>query len=279
MIYTGLLKCKPDDRDYLMEAFLDDRGLPSHFDLTDEIPTIKSQGAEGSCTGFSGSYLKEYQEQIEWGMFIELSPRFLYEKAKELYWGKRAQKKEGADLRSVMKVLLDLGICEEHLWPYVAQKRGEPDEFAYDNAGKYRIKNYARIRTLRELRASLVQFGVIIAGILLYKSVRKTGKDGIIPNPNMAWPSNWRPIGGHAIAICGYNDNTKLVKFVNSWGKKWGQQGFGYVSYDYIRNHLMDAYSCVDITLVTKRHIRVVMDLDVISRNNVWKVGLEREWA
>lgn len=38
---------------------------------------------------------------------------------------------------------------------------------------------------------------------------------------------------GHAVAIVGYNENGFLIK--NSWGTTWGEQGYGWVSYDYHR--------------------------------------------
>jgi hypothetical protein len=36
---------------------------------------------------------------------------------------------------------------------------------------------------------------------------------------------------GHAVSIVGYNENGFLIK--NSWGTTWGENGYGWVSYDY----------------------------------------------
>jgi len=38
---------------------------------------------------------------------------------------------------------------------------------------------------------------------------------------------------GHAVAIVGYDDNGFLIK--NSWSKRWGDNGYGWVSFDYHR--------------------------------------------
>lgn len=39
-------------------------------------------------------------------------------------------------------------------------------------------------------------------------------------------------IGWHAVTIIGYNDDKKAFKFINSWGKDWGLNGYGYIDYE-----------------------------------------------
>lgn len=50
---------------------------------------------------------------------------------------------------------------------------------------------------------------------------------------------------------CGFNNSTKLIKFKNSWNTNWGQNGYGYLSYDYINNYLWDAWACDDLQMTT----------------------------
>lgn len=56
-------------------------------------------------------------------------------------------------------------------------------------------------------------------------------------------------LGGHAMIIYGYDDSAKHrgqkgVFFLrNSWGKSWGYYGDGYVTYDYLKLMIMDAYA------------------------------------
>ena len=185
---------------------------------------------------------------------------------------KKWQKKEGADGRSIVKVLKELGVCEEKYYPYADREGTEPKEGSYENAGKYRIKTYARITNLKELKQSIIQFGVCLIGWLVYKSIKKTGRDGVIPTPNMAWPSNWRPAGGHLTAVVGYDDemivlNQKgYIKFKNSWGD-WGNRGYGYLSYSYIKNHMLDAFSTTDIIAPEPL---TIADLAVEERATAW---------
>ena len=73
----GCLKSKPDKRDYLLRDFIVEEKLPPFYDLTPKMTEIRSQGKEGSCTGFAWAVgVKEFQEQREHGKHIELSPRF-----------------------------------------------------------------------------------------------------------------------------------------------------------------------------------------------------------
>ncbi|MFC1567679.1 hypothetical protein ACFL3K_00550 [Pseudomonadota bacterium] len=43
--------------------------------------------------------------------------------------------------------------------------------------------------------------------------------------------------GWHAIAIHGFDDQTRRFEFKNSWGKWWGNNGFGTIPYDYITSY------------------------------------------
>ena len=43
--------------------------------------------------------------------------------------------------------------------------------------------------------------------------------------------------GGHVILLIGYNSETKTFIFRNSWGKSWGQNGYGTIPEEYIMNY------------------------------------------
>jgi len=49
--------------------------------------------------------------------------------------------------------------------------------------------------------------------------------------------------GMHAIAICGYDDGAQRFEFKNSWGTWWGNNGFGSISYEYIRTYATEAWA------------------------------------
>ena len=73
-----------------------------------------------------------------------------------------------------------------------------------------------------------------VFGILVYQSfmTNNVTRTGIVPMPI----SGERILGGHAICAVGYDDTTQMIKFANSWGRGWGNRGYGYIPYAYILN-------------------------------------------
>jgi hypothetical protein len=82
--------------------------------------------------------------------------------------------------------------------------------------------------------------------------------DAGVPVPaGMSWPASrvvngfistqqGAPNRGHAVTLVGYKSANGRIEdsyfiFKNSWGPRWGQGGYGTVTYDYLRRNLFDA--------------------------------------
>jgi hypothetical protein len=256
----GLHKSPKDERDYLAAPFLlpSIYAIPTHFDCTGKMTPVRNQGSEGSCVGFAMSVgVKEYQEQLQYGKYIPLSPRYVYEYAKAI-----SGHKEGTTLKAAMQVVYGKGVCEEKHWPYTANKKGVQDDKADKNAAKYKVKGFARVRNIDELKLALVdsRIGPTLIGVMVYKGMvsEPCNSTGIVPNPS-CWDRR-SPLGGHALCAVGYNDNSPYfkndghIKVKNSWGEKHGDKGYLYLSYKYIKNNMLDCYTCIDITDEDKIH-------------------------
>ena len=109
---------------------------------------------------------------------------------------------------------------------------------------------YFRIETPEELCDALREYGPVAIGIGCFEEMFRIGKDGFISYPRN--PNNF--YGGHAVCCCGFTENN-LFKFKNSWGSDWGDNGYGYVSYKYIRDFMLDAWVVKDIS-VTRDMLR-----------------------
>ena len=71
----------------------------------------------------------------------------------------------------------------------------------------------------------------VIIGMNITSSIFNVGSDGEW-NPNTDEPI----LGGHAVCVIGYNNNTKRFEILNSWGPSWGNGGYFTISYqDYAR--------------------------------------------
>jgi len=236
----GCIKDKFSGKDYLMRAYLPIMKLPKKVDYTAKLSPVRDQGDEGTCVSFAcASGMKEYQEILDYAKLVELSPRFIYSECKKI---DGMPESEGTTLRAAMQVLNKNGVCQEKFWPYKPHQTNKAKKGFSSNAKKFRIKTYARILNLNELRLSLANKGPCVIGIQVFEGMMKT-KTGIVPMPK----KKEYALGGHAICPVGYDDKKKQVKFKNSWSEKWGKKGYGFLPYAYIEKYMMDAWSSVDI--------------------------------
>ena len=259
---SGYIKDPVDARDYKYQqkipysslAELRDKYLsfPSIVDHTSEMSPIKDQGQLGSCVSFAVTAMKEWQEQKE--HLEELESGKTYKRKKEhydlseawVYWNSKKvdpwPNEEGTSIRYAMKVLSKIGVPTEKAWPYDDINFGEPKRWANLIAAWSLISSYWSIGNVYELKAALGNSPVPI-GIGCYEEIFYVGRDGIIEYP--ANPDEC--YGGHAVCAVGYDDNKSLVKFKNSWSPYWGEGGYGYISYDYVRDFMWDAWSSEDL--------------------------------
>lgn len=243
-IYSlGCRKDPSDPRDIPMALILPPVPVPKEADYSPLMSPVRNQGDEGTCVAFASVVgVKEYQDKKEYEKLIGLSPRFLYEFCKKF---DGIPEEEGTYPRVAMKMLLKYGVCLEDLWPYVPNRDGRPKKGASENAGRYRIKAYARLKGVPEMKRSLVVNGPFLAGVEVFDSwfTKTVEKTGLVPMPKSGEAS----IGGHAICVAGYDDVKKVFKFKNSWGAGWGAGGYGYIRYEYIARYCSDAWSATDL--------------------------------
>lgn len=248
----GCLKDPKDPRDILMGLVLPAVSVPVSFDYTKAMSPVRDQGDEGTCVAFASvSGVKEFQDKKEYHKLIRLSPRFLYSLCKKF---DGAPSEEGTYPRIAMKVLLNYGACRESFWPYAPHQRNLPLKGADIDAKKFKIKAYARIKSLLEMKRSLLVNGPYLAGVKVFKSwfTKKVERGGFVPMPKRDEDS----VGGHAVCVAGYDDKLGIFKFKNSWGPGWADGGYGYLPYEYMKKYCHDAWSATDLIENPKTFVR-----------------------
>ncbi len=219
-----------DERDYIL-TFSSYNQSNECVDLRKRMPPIFDQGNLGSCTANAIAGAFEYDE----GTHVSLYPSRLF-----IYYNERnkegtVDKDAGASLRDGIKTMAKIGACSEDLWPYDISKFTErPPQNCFDDAENHKIKRYSRLsQSLDQFKQCLEKGKPFIFGILVYESFNtpETEKTGIIPMPNT---EDEQLLGGHAIVCVGYDDTAKYFIFRNSWGTTWGDDGYGYIPYDYL---------------------------------------------
>jgi C1A family cysteine protease len=199
---------------------------------------IYNQGQEGACTGFGGTYHKSVQEAPSHnGELLNFSKRFLYNMARKI--DGLDDKNEGSTPLAIMQVLQKYGVCLESTLPYLANQIVTITNVQLNEAKQFRIKNYAKITSLEEMKHAISLGKTILSGVMVTDTFMHS-ENGFIGQPEGAI------YGGHCIDIEDYDDDLEYTfkngkkskgffRFPNSWGKEWGDDGYGYLSYDFIK--------------------------------------------
>ena len=239
----GFVPSPKDERDFILASFLP----PLEVSLPDEWVTwqawqtpVKYQANLGSCVAFSTGGQKEAYDYKELGIIPDLSEQFLYGKCKET---DGMPSVNGTYIRAALKVLKDIGVCEETYFPYEGKypPSGSPKEGYLENAAKYKISTYASVDITKEaLQIALYQNGPVVVGINVYENFERIGSDGIAQFPSGSLK------GGHAILVIGYNKLGLVCK--NSWSTRWGNQGYCTIPWAvWEKINLGEAWSVVDV--------------------------------
>lgn len=227
-----------DERDLCCERLSSTLRLPERASVRELCPPVFDQGELGSCTANAG-----LSARIMLGKLTEkLSRLFLYYKTREIEG--TVDSDSGATMRSLCKALQRYGACPEETWPYDISKFTEaPPRESDIQALRYRINAYRAVDTptssgdLEQIKANIArQKKPVLSGVAVYRSFEsaETEKTGIVPMPKWYEPQ----LGGHAVLLVGYDDAARRLTFLNSWGEKWGDGGYGYLPYDYVVSQL-----------------------------------------
>ncbi len=235
------------------------KALPASVDLRSKCSPIKNQGELGSCTAHAGVGLMEYYQRNAFRKHIDGSRRFLYKATRNLLgW----TGDDGAYLRTTMKAMVLFGICPEQYWVYDIEKfNEEPSAFCYAFAQNYQAMKYYRLdpsgtttgKLLQSVKEKIAAQLPSMFGFSVYNSISFDPGFPDIPFPE----GGDQLIGGHAVVAVGYDDKRKIGKETgallirNSWGKEWGDKGYGWLPYEYVRSGLaVDFWSLIEAEFV-----------------------------
>ncbi len=217
--------------------------LPSSVDLSNNMPTPGNQGNQNSCVGWAVGYaIKSYHEKLEMGWELNspntvFSPSYIYNQinnAEDL----------GSKPSDAFNLLVNSGAATWATMPYnVNDYLTQPTSLINESANNFKAKEYKRLTDKDQMKAALANKHPIMIAIRINNTFSPLhGSDSVYSSAG-----NYNP-GGHAVTITGYDDSKYggAFKIINSYGIDWGDNGYFWLPYDRVSDHIMVAYILVD---------------------------------
>lgn len=242
-----------------LRATRDISDRPKRLILDDFLPPVGDQKTQGSCVGWSsGYYAYTYavakQRGLDKAMLAtpkwQFSPGFIYHQRDKM-------DKPGMSIYRAMKILEEKGCATLTEMPYDENDHtSAPPETAMRRAEKFKaIKtgnvffhfndpNSESAKTIpqnlepekfKQLLHQLRQ--PIVISIPVYKDFQEA--DG---NAVYSHTGSDESLGGHAIAIIGYDDDKKAFRMINSWTDQWGDKGQLWLSEDWLAKEAREGW-------------------------------------
>lgn len=221
----------PDQRDQTV-ALGAPIPLPPSVDLRDLCPPVYDQGQLGSCTAnaIAAAFDVERKKQNE--PFLTPSRLFIYYNERLAEGTTRTD--SGAQIRDGIKVVNQVGVPPESLWPYDTSKFAlKPSAAAYKAAKNTEALAYSRVPQAQiSIQQVLAGGHPIVVGFSVYESFEseEVAATGVMPMPS---PFE-QCLGGHAVLVVGYEERQGHLYAIvrNSWSAAWGDAGYFYMPFE-----------------------------------------------
>ncbi|MFC1613830.1 right-handed parallel beta-helix repeat-containing protein, partial [Gemmatimonadota bacterium] len=239
--------------DYVYDGPILAAALPDSVNNSDGLPPVLSQGGQGSCVAWAvGYYSKTYQEGREHGWDVataanQFSPAFLYNHNNNGL-------DDGSQVLGTMQFLTEQGCATWAEMPYdVEDYLTWPGLEIYRNALTYRADSTYKIYTdeqmlgdneILTMKQILADSNVLVISIPIFGSFEELGTEGIYYGPDQGEVED----GSHAMCVVGYDNSIGggALLIVNSYGTDWGDEGFVWLTYDFIKTYCDRAYVMED---------------------------------
>jgi C1A family cysteine protease len=257
----GWLPCAPDFRDYapdtprvgelvkrLSESGEANETRATSVDLRDYFVEVDDQLNLGASTAHACAGLVQYFERRANGRLLRPSRLFLYQNTLRL---SGVTGDCGADLRTTFKAMICCGVPPERFWPYEVDRLArQPDGFLYCFHEPYRDLIYVRLDNRKAFGARNLQVVKSFLAAGFPAAFGFSVPNSLSGDGNISYrPTFDSPLGGQAMLAVGYDDRwlrgsrgALLVR--SSWGPAWGEEGYGWLPYAYVEEHLaLDFYT------------------------------------
>jgi C1A family cysteine protease len=220
---TGYRKTPGGDRNGTFSTPAKLRSIPAAFDWRDQVsgglPPIKNQGNCGSCWAFGTVGALESAIKIKDGVNKNLSEQQL------VSCNHNGWSCGGGDFAHAIHQNPGAALGAD--FPYTASDERCKSNLKYDS----KIESWSYVGSSRtrasvdEIKSAIQQYGPVAVTVEATRSF-EAYKSGIYNACDGNGNTN------HIVDIVGWNDNGGYWIMRNSWGSKWGEQGYMRIKYD-----------------------------------------------
>ena len=240
---TGLEFTEPETYEQLPKATKYRAALPERVDLSSRFPEPGSQGPQGSCVAWAVAYgARSYYDLASNGnranSSAAFSPAYIYNQIR----ADRSNCSSGSNITRALDLLKNQGVARLDEFPYLDDECVKlPSAQIRVSAARNMIKDWRTIKygQIETVKGELYRGHPVIVGMAIPDSFSEVRGASIFSD------STSSTSGGHAMTIVGYDDKRGAFKLLNSWGKSWGDGGYGWVDYDVMSKRGREYYVMV----------------------------------
>lgn len=218
------------------------KNLPPQFDLSKWFPAPGDQGNQASCVGWAIAYgIMTYQEARELNRAPTedahtFSPSFIYNQVNDGCMS-------GCNIQEALNLTKTSGVARITDFPYNEEDCSKaPNQQIKSLAKQHLISSWKRVefRNTGMMKTLLVKGKPILIGMQTDEWFRD------LDSGEVYRVGNHRQVGGHAVVVIGYDDRRGAFKILNSWGEDWGDNGYGWIAYEFFKEVVHEAYVLED---------------------------------
>jgi hypothetical protein len=230
--------------------------LPAAYSLKRYAPSPGNQEQQMTCASWSVSYARAIAYNYARGFThpdslskYRFSHEYLYHKIKYPY---DSLCLKGSSVIKALEFVKNTGIVFHQA--IIGSCPKSIDRTIQTPASQYRIKADSLLsekkrplndESILKIKRALKRNNPVIISLQFLRSFHYVGADGFWHPTEMA---GTRDSAYHAMCIVGYDDGEGGGAFevINSWGDRWGNKGFGWLTYEQLKKYARYAVEVID---------------------------------
>lgn len=228
-------------------------GIPASWDntanlsdygyISGTIPPVGDQGSQGSCVAWGAGYAMASSvtgitnAQSSGKPTTQASAADLYAKLLSL---EKTSCGNGTSVKDALDLLVLQGVESLAAVPYNAQICIIPS-----SSGAFKIPSYQTLSVtdLTSIKIAILNQKVLPIAMQVYSDFENLV--GVSAKTVYSHPvsDTTCSLGGHCVAITGFDDSLNAFRIMNSWGESWGNGGFIWMDYNTFTRIVQEVYA------------------------------------